>query len=324
MKVICIIPGIKEEKNSMPFCKRQIQTLRMKGIDIHDFYLTSRTNPFILLKELVKIYKETKDIKRGIIHAHYGTTTAFFSMFLSLLKGLPLIITFRGSDLNKTAYADGFWTDLFGRILSNISVLKAAKIICVAENLKHNLWWNKGKVEILPSGVNTSLFRPIDTKEARVKLGWGINEKVILFYAGKNRSVKNEGMAKNVFLQVKKKLPNVRLKVLEGDIPYERVPLYMNASDCLLVTSYSEGSPGIVKEALACNLPVVSVDVGDVAQRLRGVSPSAVVSRDIKELSDTVQQILLLKRRSNGRSFIQDLSEEEIAQKIINLYKSVR
>ena len=116
---------------------------------------------------------------------------------------------------------------------------------------------------------------------------------------------------------------NIRFVVLRGDVGPESVPLFLNAADCLLVTSDWEGSPNIVKEALACNLPIVSVDVGDVSERLDKVSASKIVSRGPGELGEAIVEILALNCRSNGREAVQNLSSEKEAGRICHIYEGI-
>jgi glycosyltransferase involved in cell wall biosynthesis len=101
------------------------------------------------------------------------------------------------------------------------------------------------------------------------------------------------------------------------------MPLYLNASDCLLVCSNSEGSPMIVKEALACNLPIVSVDVGDVKERIKNVSQSKIVSKNYKEIAGVISNIFNSNKRSNGRKNLKFLSEQEVAERIAKIYQTV-
>jgi glycosyltransferase involved in cell wall biosynthesis len=101
------------------------------------------------------------------------------------------------------------------------------------------------------------------------------------------------------------------------------MPLYYNASDCLIVASAYEGSPNVVKEALACNCPVVSSKVGDVEERLRDVYPSMVVGRNPQELGIALAEVLALNTRSNGRENITELSLERVTRRLIQLYNEV-
>ena len=99
----------------------------------------------------------------------------------------------------------------------------------------------------------------------------------------------------------------------------------MNACHVLLLTSFSEGSPNVVKEAMACNLPVVSVPVGDVADLLAGVDGCAVRPRDAEALSEAIIEAVNRKQRTNGRTALErkGLDQESVAKRIINLYEEL-
>src|SRR5262249_9314491 len=113
----------------------------------------------------------------------------------------------------------------------------------------------------------------------------------------------------------------LRFVVLNGDVAPNVIPAMMNASDCLLLTSDSEGSPVVVQEALACNLPVVSVDVGDVRERLRGIWPSQIVDRNPEEIGKAIAEVLKSGQRSNGRSTVRDISCAAVAERTIAVYR---
>jgi teichuronic acid biosynthesis glycosyltransferase TuaC len=100
-----------------------------------------------------------------------------------------------------------------------------------------------------------------------------------------------------------------------------QVPLYLNAADVLLCASRAEGSPNIVKEALACNLPIVASPVGDVPERLQGVFPSKVVAREPEAMADALIEILSLKQRSNGRERVMQVAQD--ARKVLEVYRRV-
>jgi len=96
----------------------------------------------------------------------------------------------------------------------------------------------------------------------------------------------------------------------------------MNAADVMLLTSKHEGSPNTVKEAMACNIPVVSTPVGDVRERLAGVSPGGVGATE-SELVVLVEDVLSNPTRSNGREAVQEVSWDRIGDQIIDIYQSV-
>jgi glycosyltransferase involved in cell wall biosynthesis len=111
----------------------------------------------------------------------------------------------------------------------------------------------------------------------------------------------------------------VYLQVVQG-IRHEAVATYLNAADLLLLTSEHEGMPNSVKEALACNLPVVSTDVGDVARYLADVTPSAVHDDD-EALAEAVVEILSSGERSNGRSQVEDIRLERTVERLKGVYE---
>jgi hypothetical protein len=181
---------------------------------------------------------------------------------------------------------------------------------------------------ILPNGVDINKFRPILKAEARRALNLDSESHIVLFNKGqtRNQEYKCIELAESAISILEKRvsLGNVVFLVISIE-PHERMPLYLNAADLLLVTSISEGSPNIVKEAMACNLPVVTVECGDVIDRLKNISPSSIVSRDPKLLADAMESMLISNQRSNGREEImkQGLDIGTTAQSLIKIYSDV-
>ena len=318
MKVLYVIPG-PEDETTMFFIRRQINSVAEQGISTHNFFLKSRDSLWQIILEKKRLMREIKTFKPDIVHAQYGTMTSFFCMFCGCKK---FIVTFRGSDIN---FINGmnFFRSLAGKVLSYISILKADAVVCVSENLKKHLWWGKKKAIVVPSGINNNLFHPIPKREAREQLGLLESAVLILFNAGGNRTVKRRDLAEKALKYVRSSIPNAELLILDGTINPSRIYLHYNAADCLLITSDNEGSPNVVKEALACNLPVVSVDVGDVRERLEGVFPSKIVPRDPKCIACAVHEVLFLGKRSNGRDKISEITDERVAKTLIKLYKRI-
>lgn len=319
LRVLAVIPD-DGQGASFIFARRQVDSLAKLGISVSTFYLQSRTAPLAVWREGLRLKKIISELAPDLVHAHYGTVTSCLS---AIAAKSPLVITLRGSDLNAVPDI-GFLRAQLGVLLSQLSALRAQTIICTSEKLKARLWWQRDRVVVVPSGVNLDLFKPIDQKQARKQLSFCMSEKIVLFNASKNPLLKGLSLAKQAVETAERLVGKIRFIQLDGTVPPETIPLYMNAADCLVLASKTEGSPNVVKEAIACNLPIVSVDVGDVVQLLQGVSLCQVVSRDSTAMGKAIAEILKVRRRSNGRAKVHIYSEENIALRILKLYQSTR
>ncbi|MEI8279396.1 MAG: glycosyltransferase [Bacteroidota bacterium] len=151
-----------------------------------------------------------------------------------------------------------------------------------------------------------------------------MNKKYIIFFDGGGAVVKDTPLARQAFDIVNVKMPHAELMILKG-IVHDELPYYYNAADAMLITSFHEGSNNSLKEARACNLPIVSVNVGDVSERLQNVSNTYVVdNRNAVDIADKLILVLQSNARSNGSAYSQDVSLDTIADKIINVYKSIK
>lgn len=317
-RVLTVIPG-DGQGSSFIFARQQVESLKTLGVDVKVVFFDSRLSPMGIVRNCKRIRAAIRSLRPDVVHVHYGTVTAFAT---ALVTNLPLIMTFHGSDLRPEVGVARRRT-YCGVFLSQVAALRATRILCVSRELRNRLWWCKRTAAILPIGVNLDLFKVRDRCQARRLLGWDLSEPAVLFNAGKAPMQKGLALAEAAIDQARSRRGAIRFEIMRGDVPPEQVPLLMSAADCLLVTSRSEGSPGVVKEAMACNLPVVSVDVGDVAERLKGVHPSCIVARDPAEIAKAVESVLALGVRSNGREHVAHISEAEIAKEIRSIYNSI-
>ncbi|MEM4779982.1 MAG: glycosyltransferase [Halalkalicoccus sp.] len=168
---------------------------------------------------------------------------------------------------------------------------------------------------VIPFGVDTDLFRPMDRAEARAYLGWDQEKPIVLFPYDPGRAVKNYPLAEHV---IERLSTDAELRTVSG-LDYEEMPYVMNASDALLVTSDRESGPMVIKEAAACNLPVVSTDVGFAREVLCGVS-NCSIGGSAEELARALDSILETGKRADGRAVIDELGLDEMGDRLLTLY----
>jgi glycosyltransferase involved in cell wall biosynthesis len=212
-------------------------------------------------------------------------------------------------------------SDLYGRYapVSKLCARLADAVIVMSEEMAAAV---PADCHVIPHGVNFDLFRPMDQSIAQSELGWNPDRSHVLFPYATTRPEKDFPRAERIADAASQQMEGeVELHAMHN-VAHDRMPVYMNAADSLLLTSEHEGSPNSVKEALACGLPVVSTDVGDVRERLSGVSPSGVGTTDSALVSELIA-VLEQGTRSNGREQARDLSLDRMAHRIDEVYESV-
>jgi len=303
----------------MSFVRRQAGDVRELGVEVREVFIEDRQSIAGILNGRSAVREAVKKWNPDIVHAQYGTAT----VLVGVLSGRrPLVVTFRGSDLNPDGVSSRIKA-LLKVLMSQVGALLSTHIITVSDRLTQRLWWRKSGVSVIPSGVNLDKFSPIDRSIAREYLGWATDAPTIFFNAARNPRNKRLDLARQTLHEVRKTLPDAELFVLEGKTEPDDVPWIMNACDVLLMLSDNEGSPNVVKEALACNLPVVSFDVGDAADRLAGVDNCAVVPRNIESVVSAVLSCLGNGRRSNGRDRADSFSSASSARRLAAVYQSI-
>ncbi len=315
LRVLYVFPG-SAEGSAMIFARKQVEAMRELGVIPEIFAVESRTDLVCLRRDSRRLRQSVASFRPDLIHAQYGTVTACLA---GLMTMVPLVITFRGSDLNPTP-SDPWLRSAVRRGFSQYAARKAVRMICVSQELKRRLWWGRDRALVLPSGVDTDLFVPRCQSDARAELGWGATERIVLFNAGLSPEVKRLDLAQAAVRKAERLCGPIRLMLLDGMVPQAMVATMMNGADCLLLTSDWEGSPTIVQEAMACNLPVLSVDVGDVRERLAAVTPSGIVGRDPAAMARALAELLARPARSNGRDFITAVDQHHIARQTLAVY----
>lgn len=297
------------------FVDRQLDSLRQAGVEIKLFDMGTSHAPFHIVRKWFELRRYVRRLNPHLIHAQYGTITACLAVF----AGRPAVISFCGGDLLPGASRSALRMYL-GFILSNLAALLARGLICKSEELRRALWWRRSQAVVIPNGVDLTFFSPGPQDEARKALGWDLERPIVLFNQGRDPNNKGLDVAEAAMEVVRSRIPKAVMQVVSHAEP-SQMPLYYRAADVFLCASKQEGSPNMVKEALACNLPVVSSPVGDVPERLAGVHPSAVVPRDPHVMGEALVTLLRMRLRSNGRDHVKHLSLDKVAQRVLAVYR---
>jgi teichuronic acid biosynthesis glycosyltransferase TuaC len=319
LRILFVSPGALVGAH-LPFVRREAEALRAAGHAVEVFsFDNSSYLPWKLLFQVSKLRTALKALRPDVVHAQFGK---FNALVAALARGrLPLVITFRGTDINRnTKY--GSIRSAIGLAASQLAAFLADGLVCVSREIQDKVWSGRPCM-VVPTGVDLGTFVPMEREEARRQLGYGADERIVLFNAGRNPAVKDPGLAEDAVGIAESLIGRIRFVVLDGSADPQDVPLYMNAADCLLVTSRTEGSPTVVQEAMACNLPVVSVDVGDVRERLEGVAHCAVTDRDAAALGAALIKVLTERPRSDGREHAAALGVDAIAARLAEFYAAL-
>jgi len=328
--VLMLVPGELKDgawKSSLPFVENQAESLRKVGWKVVLACIDDRTSVRGLRRNTRRLEGELSSWRPPIIHAQYGSVTAALA---SWIKGpVPLVVSFCGDDLLGTPNPGWRWRvrEWCARRLGVFSADRASAIIVKSRNLFEALPVRlRGRATILPNGVDMEWFTPLDKASCRETLGWDHQARIVLFNGSQeeDRRRKNPTLAHAVVDLLARSQPGVSLFMMTN-ATREEVRLMLNAADCLLVTSLHEGSPNIVKEAMACNLPVVSVPCGDVFERLSVTRPGGVYPYDAGALARAIEEVFTVGPRSNGREqlYSQRLAAHDVAERLSDIYLRV-
>ncbi len=287
-----------------PVVYNQGLSLIKEGIDLRFFGVIGKgAAGYLGNRGLLR--KEIRAFKPDLVHAHYLLSGAV----ATLAGARPLIVSLMGSDVHGSS-RQRFFSSFLARHFWDICIVKT-------ERMQQALGINGTLV--VPNGVDMELFCPGDREEACRQAGWDSSSVNVLFPSDPARAEKNFVLAeKAVALSGDS---GIKLRILR-DVPRERVVTHLNASDAVLLTSLWEGSPKIIKEALSCNIPIVSADVGDVREIMSGISGCFITGHDAGEISSALLKAVEC-RPTDGRRHIGHLDSRTVAARVINIYEGL-
>lgn len=264
---------------------------------------------------------EVERWRPDLVHVMYGGVMA--DVVTRVVTDRPVLVTFHGDDLQGNAGNGplGALAGWYGTVASDRAARRAAGVVVVSRDLRDAVAKSVdvSRVWVVPNGVDLSRFTPRDRTECQETLGWDTRRAHVLFPAPPARGEKRFRLADAAVRILERSGLEVELHALEA-VPHEHVPIWLNAAHAMVLTSMREGSPMVVKEALACNVPVVSVDVGDVRERIAGIEGCFIADPTPEDLSTKLARALARNQRIDGRERIADLSLGRVAEKLREIY----
>jgi glycosyltransferase involved in cell wall biosynthesis len=300
------------------FVQAQMESLRPLGVDYDVLFINGRESRWNYLRALPQLWQRLRAKRYDLIHAHQGLAGLVARCQISR----PLVISFMGDDVTgKSKGSDHI--PLFGRfyqISSFILARMASGVIVKTAEMKQHLKLNSAQV--IPNGVDMDLFRPTGQAQARRQLGLDLQKKFVLFPYHPNNARKRFDLVESAVARARQAIPELELLQVFG-VPQSCMPLYMNAADVLVLASQFEGSPNAVKEAMATDLPVITVNVGDTAELIGQTEGCHLVLRDAGEIAAKIVEVCRKGMRTRGRDSIAKLSIGNVARQIVQVYSTV-
>lgn len=306
MKVLIVCSGNVKDFNFIihhAFIYEQIESIK-QGFNIeYDTFFIKGKGIKGYLKNIPSLRKKIKSYSPDVVHAHFG-----LSGLVACLQNKKPVITFHGSE----AYIP------YVGLLSKIAGRLSSYNVFVGEKIKNRIKGHKNN-SIVPCGINLDTFYPIDMKIAREKLNMEHEKKYILFSSSFDNPVKNSPLAFSAIGKLKMDCELLELK----NRSREEVNLLLNACNLFLLTSMSEGSPQVIKEAMACNRPIVATDVGDIREVIGNTEGCYITNFEPDDVADKIKLAISFDKRTNGREKIKHFDNNIIAKKIFEIYQTV-
>lgn len=296
--------------------------VRAAGVDVELRYLGNLRQPSTIWRALTTLRREAAGF--DLVHAQFGSLCGL----MSSICGVPKLLTLRGSDLYYLT--DGPWgLRLHGRLahfMTRLSLYRYERVIVMSNCMKDFLstYFEKKCVEVVPDGIDLSLFQPVSRDLARIRLGCAGNDRPWVLFPTMHASnpIKRTELAVEAIRYLTKWRPDVEFKLVTN-VPHQKMPYLINASSVVLMTSAHEGWPNIIKEALACNVPFVSTDVSDLKHIAAVEDACSVVDPEPELLAKALLYAIGSPRSDSLRTHVSDMDHAATAARIVRLYEQV-
>lgn len=303
------------------FIVSQAHSLVAAGVAVDVLYVRGYLGAHAYAKALATVPLTARRKRYDLVHVHYGHTAG-----VSLgIAQRPLIVSFCGEDVLGAPRERGITAKSRAELtvfrqLGRFATATITKSVEMEQALPSAL---RARNHILPNGVDLDRFAPRPRADARAQLGWEPDAKIMLFLGNPDDPRKNVALAREAADLVQQRMPGARLHIAWAIEPQD-VPTHMNAADCLLFASRSEGSPNAIKEAMACELPIVATPVGDIPERLEGVAGAWVRPPAPAAFADALVEALHVGRAPAARVAVAPLGLDRVADRLLSIYDEAR
>ena len=305
-----------------PFIQSQARSLENEGVAVDTVVIRGYASNFAYVAAIPQIRRLTRGARYDVVHIHTGHTAA-----VALIgRHRPTVLSYVGGDVLGNPDATGAVTRASGlaavafRQLGRFADATITKSVAMHEMLPAAV---RVRNHVIPNGVDTDACAPRSQSAAREELGWDTAQKVALFVGNPDDPRKNVTLARAAIAELTLSGIDVRLHEAWGIAPVD-IPRLMWAADALVFASRSEGSPNVVKEAMAAALPIVSTPVGDVPERLAGVPGCHVVAPDVTAFASALADSLIHGRTGEAREAVLPLSLSNVARQVMDVYEQVK
>jgi glycosyltransferase involved in cell wall biosynthesis len=303
------------------FVESQVRSLAELNVETRVHVIEGDRSALAYAGAIASIRRVVRQWTPDLVHAHFG-----LAGWSARYQPAPLVLSLCGDDVLGAVNGRGALTykSRVTMAMTRVAARAAAALICKSQNLLAALPAAvQRRAVVIPNGVDLSRFQPGSRSMARAALGLDPAAEYVLFPHDRRQPLqKRFALAAAAMQHLEVLRPRARLLQVSGE-PAERMPDYYRAANCLLLTSRSEGSPNTVKEALACDLPVVSVDVGDVAQWLRRCANCRLVKAEAAALAAAIADVVALDEPAGSAAVLAELDLAGVADRIRGVYDSV-
>jgi glycosyltransferase involved in cell wall biosynthesis len=317
---VLMVTGIyptPERPHKGTFVKPIVDSLLADGHTVEIVHPNPRyPMPLRYVSATLQVFFKTLTGRFDIVHGHYG----LWCLVARIQWTTAVVAAYLGDDLLGTVTADESISK------KSLFVVRVSQWLCrhvEVVTVKSEQMKKASLTEdaiVLADGINFDLFQPMPRAEARTLLGWDQSKYYVVFANNPTIPVKNFKLAKAAIERLHERGIEAELVVATG-LPQEKVVMYINASNALILPSIAEGAPNVVKEAMACNVPVVATNVGDVEQVISHTEGCTVCTRDAEAMAEGLEKALLHTERTTGRADILQSDHMVTLKHVLAMYE---